>query len=237
MTTLSPSVLINPDSLGDTLDAVNAALFERRAIAPAEAESAAAWLAGRQGLPGSYAGMFAPTAYDYSFGALVFTGEPLRSGAGTGHVLSEETCRALFRLGVDTPEVRGALDRAREGLFQRIELSEASGKDAGVYCCATCSAALWRHLLASSASADLRRLENGMTYLRRFRDGAGRWKRFPFYYTLLALSEIDLPAARDEIRYAAPVIDRAWNRLAKADPAALSTHERRRKMLLERVVQ
>ena len=235
--------LIHPDSLGDTLDAVNAALFERRPLSTAERSEAAAWIADRQGLPGSYAGMFAPTGYDYAFGALTFTGESVHSGAATGHLLSEEACRALFLLTDPQPEddaaltARQALKRARQGIFRRLEASEAAGKEAGVYCCGTCSAALWRHLQVSGAASDLARLENGLSVLRRQRDGAGRWKRFPFYYTLLALSEIGLPAVREELAYAAPVAERALRRLIKAEPEDLSRHERRRALLLQQALE
>lgn len=240
--------LIHPDSLGDTLDAVNAALFERRPLSTAERASAAAWIAGRQGLPGSYAGMFAPTGYDYTFGALTFTGEPVRSGASTGHVLSEEACRALFLLLDGLPpgdeqaqtaraEALAALRRAREGIFRRLESSEAAGKDAGVYCCGMCSAALWRHLEVSGDLKDLERLENGLAVLRRERSGAGRWRRFPFYYTLLALTEIALPAAREELAYAAPVAERTLRRLVRMAPEELSRHERRRALILQQALE
>lgn len=241
MQTPAGSQYVHPDSLGDTLDAVNAALFSGVDLPADERARAAAWIADRQGLPGCYAGMFAPTGYDYAFGALLFTGEPLRSGAGTGHVLSEEACRALFRLGADAPEVRDALRRARQGLFQRMAVSEVRGEWAGVYCCGTCSAALWRHLSASGAADDARRLENGLAELRRHRSGEGRWKRFPFYYTLLALTEIDLPAVREELQYAAPVIERALRRAQKSDPAAAAAadgvHDQRRRVVMERVLE
>jgi hypothetical protein len=32
------------------------------------------------------------------------------------------------------------------------------------------------------------------------RDGKGGWRTFPFWYTMLALSEIELPGAGAEIR-------------------------------------
>jgi hypothetical protein len=45
--------------------------------------------------------------------------------------------------------------------------------------------------------------------LKEYRDGKGRWRRFPFYYTLLALGGIDMPAATRELKYAAPAVERA----------------------------
>lgn len=216
---------------------MNAALFDNRPLSLEERAAVSAWIADRQGLPGSYAGMFAPTSYDYAFGALTFTGEPVLSAAGTGHVLSEEACRVLFRLGADSLEVREALKRARRGIFHRLEQAEARGADAGVYCCGSCSVALWRHLSASGSAEDERRLENGLRALNHHRDEKGRWKRFPFHYTLLALSAIELPAARAELDYAAQNIERALRRLTKTDPGDLSRHDLRRKILMERILE
>jgi hypothetical protein len=243
MSTDVPVSLIRPDSLGDTLEAVNVALFDAAALPMPVRMETAEWIADRQGLPGSYAGMFAPTGYDYAFGTQTFTGEPVRSGAATGHVLSEEACRALYRLAGDAassknhPVVGQALDRARQSIFHRIEQSEAKGQWSGVYCCGTCSVALWRHLLASGAAEDQRRLENGLAELHRYRDGEGRWKRFPFYYTLLALTEIDLHAAAVEAQYAGAVIERLLRRLSKAERDGDNKFDWRRKVVLERILE
>ena len=47
-----------------------------------------------------------------------------------------------------------------------------------------------------------------MRALKAHRTSDGHWRRFPFYYTLLALSEMDFEPAVDEMRYAAPVLER-----------------------------
>ncbi len=227
---------IHPESLAETLDSLNAALFEQRPITDQARLETAVWIADRQGLPGSYAGMFAPTDKDYAFGAFTFTGEPIRSGAGTGHILSEESCRALFLLKYSNSEVRGALRRARQSILNRLELTETEGQWSGVYCCGICSVSLWRHLSASGDSDDLRRMENGLLALKRNRDGKGRWRRFPFFYTLLALSGMEPPLVREEILYAEPVIVRALRRMNKKDPEMISQHDRRRRMVMEHVL-
>lgn len=227
MTSATPvHMFIRPASLGDTLNSVNAALFYGQPIDPETRRETALWIADRQGLPGAYAGMFAPTEYDYAFGALTFTGEPVRSAAGTGHLLSEECCYTLNRLGVDAPEVRGALEKARKGILRRLAEGEVNGEWSGVYCCAMCSVALWRNLLSSGIPEDQHRLAHGLAELRRARDGKGRWRRFPFYYTLLALSEIKLPEVRDEIEYALPVIERSLRRILREEPGEANTRKR-----------
>jgi hypothetical protein len=47
-----------------------------------------------------------------------------------------------------------------------------------------------------------------MKVLKAHRTSDDHWRRFLFYYTLLALSETDLKPAVDEMRYAAPVLER-----------------------------
>ena len=204
--------LVNPESLADTLDAVNDAFFYGRSLSKSQRQEAAKWIAARQGLPVSYADMFAPVA-DYRTNALrLFTGEARSSRAGAAHVLGEEACRALILLDVPLASVRRALARATEGMMARLG---TQALETGMYCCATCSVALWRHLAVGGLTEPERCLPAGLRTLRSYRDGKGKWRRFPFYYTLLALSEMDLPRAVTEMRHVAPACERYLKRSAK----------------------
>jgi hypothetical protein len=49
---------------------------------------------------------------------------------------------------------------------------------------------------------------------------------FPFWYTILALSEMDLPEASRELAYAAPVLERA----ARRAPGPTRTAVRRQQL-------
>jgi len=228
--------MVRHSSLAATLDAVNEAfLFEHPPSRKAR-KAAAEWIVGRQGLPGSYAGMFAPTEQDLREGIRLFTGERLQTRAGVAHILGEEACRALILLDVRASDVKKALARARSGMLERFRAAEAREVNAGrpwlgTYCCARCSVAVWRHLAVGGLEDPERHLAAGMKALRANRDGAGRWRRFPFYYTLLALSEIALPAAVAEMRYAAPALRRAAGRRAGDNLIA-----ERRHALVERVL-
>jgi hypothetical protein len=84
---------------------------------------------------------------------------------------------------------------------------------------------LWRHLLAGGLDRQDERLREGVTYLRSMRSGDGKWRRFPFWYTVLALSEMDVPGARDEIKYARPLLERAAERTPARDLYARRRHE------------
>jgi hypothetical protein len=117
--------LLDPRSLARTIDAVNDALFFGRRIPRNEAHRVAEWLAGRRGLPGSYAGMFAPMPRDFARGIRLFTGERISSGAATGHILGEEACRALLLLNADLPAASTGLARATHSMDNRLRESES----------------------------------------------------------------------------------------------------------------
>jgi len=221
--------LLHRGSLATTLDVVNEAMFLGRTRGKAERLAAARWIAARQGLPGSYCGMFAPTARDLAGPIRLFTGEAVRTDAATRHILGEEACRALILLEVREPEVERALKRASAAMVER--LYREGRRPIGTYCCGTCSVSLWRHLAVGGLDQAARRLADGLRVLKVHRLGNSKWRRFPYYYTLLALSEIDSPAARAEMRYAAPGLERLLERAGSGDKFA-----RRRRALAERIL-
>lgn len=229
--------IVDGDSLGATLDAVNEAVFFGRPLSQAARAEAARWIAGRQGLPGSYHGMFAPTESDRREGVRFFTGERFQTRAGTAHVLGEEACRALILLGVKEQGVGAALARATEGMRERLRAAEQREANMGrpwlgQYCCGKCTAALWRHLAAGGLEDAERHLAAGVEALRLSRLADGKWRRYPFYYTVLVLSEMDASLAIDELRYAAPVLERSLRRGASDDRFAMRRH-----VLAERVLE
>jgi hypothetical protein len=125
--------LLHTRSLGRTLDAMNEVLFFGRRIPKAEARRAAEWIAGRRGLPGSYAGMFAPTPADYEDGVRLFTGERIASGAATGHILGEEACRMLLLLDAASSGVADELAQATRSMDARLSESEAERPKPGFF--------------------------------------------------------------------------------------------------------
>src|SRR4030095_100208 len=118
-------MLISRTSLSQTVDAVNAAQFDGRALAATERRQVARWIAARQGLSGSYGGTFAGFPSERSKGIVLFTGERITS-ASARHILGEEASRALRLLRVRNRSVMRALALADDGL--PAGLSGAGGK-------------------------------------------------------------------------------------------------------------
>jgi len=202
--------LIHSTSLSQTVDAVNAAVFDHQPLAAGERKQVARWIASRQGLPGAYAETFAGFAGERDKGIVLFTGERITS-ASARHIVGEEACRALRLLEVRDRVVSAALDRACEGMMRCLERAALDPRrtNPGLFCCGKCSVGLWRNLLSGGLNRREERLRRGTGHLRSMRDGNGQWRRFPFWYTVLALSEIDAPEASRELKYAAPVLERA----------------------------
>jgi hypothetical protein len=207
--------LVCEDSLGATLDAINEALFFQKPISQRDKTAAANWIALRQGLPGAYAGMFAPMERDFQQGVTLFTGESVRSGAGTAHILGQEACRAMRSLGALSAKSAAALARADAGMAARLHASP--DEKLGRYCCATCTCSVWRNMLSGGLAPSEQFIATGLKRLSLRRDGKGRWQGFPYYYALLSLAEMSLPLAQAELRYAAAGLERVVKRRVAAD--------------------
>jgi len=225
-------MLINRTSLSQTVDGINAAQFDGRALAAAERSQAARWIAARQGLPGSYGGTFAGFPSERSRGIVLFTGERITS-ASARHILGEEASRALRLLGVRDGTVTRALEAADDGLMRCLERAaeDPRRRNPGLFCCGKCSVGLWRNLLAGGLDRRDERLRRGAQHLRSVRDGEHGWRKFPFWYTVLALSDMDSGDAKAELKYAAPALERAASRTV---PSA--SYARRRRELAARTL-
>jgi hypothetical protein len=85
---------------------------------------------------------------------------------------------------------------------------------------------MWRNLISGGLDRREERLEMGIgKFLRSTRTGTGRWRVFPFWYTVLALNEADVDEAHEELEYAAPVLERTVRRAAPADTYGARRHE------------
>ena len=206
-------------------------LIARKASA-ADRKRIASWIAERQGLPGAYADMFAGFEAERKSGITAFTGERFTS-ASARHILGEETSRALRLLDVKDAPVRAALDRATAGMLGALQRAARGPRheNPGTYCCGKCTVGLWRNLLAGGLDRQHERMTGGLRHLRSLRDGGPpgerAWSRFPFWYTVLGLSEMEIPEARQELKYVAAQLERA----AKRAPRSASIYAQRRHLL------
>jgi len=224
--------LLNQRSLAGTVDAVSEKLFFGETILAADRTAVAKWIAGRQGLSGSYANMYAPTKRDMGQGMRLFTGELLSTQVSAMHILGEECCRLLALLQVKDRHVQEAQQAALAGITARLNDAEARGCGIGMYCCGKCSCAYWRNLVVNRIPRREERLAEGMKALAQSRTGDTKWRRFPFYYTCLVLTEIGTKEAKAEMHYAAPF----WEKNLKQLASSKECYARRRFAIGERLL-
>jgi len=80
-------------------------------------------------------------------------------------------------------------------------------------------------VLAGGLDRGEERLQCGALHLRSVRDGEHGWQKFPFWYTVLAPSEMDSAAAKAELMYAAPALERAASRAVPSGVYRRRRHE------------
>jgi hypothetical protein len=223
--------VLNNLSLAQTLDNLNEAFYNGTNISPAEKIAVVRWITGRQGLAGSYHGLFAPTSDDLVNPVWLFTGEKIESRVGTSHILGEEASRALLILNVPLGDFQLVWQKANSNMLEWLHEYETRNNSPGMYCCGNCSPAYWRNIAAGGLDRQQERLESGMQALKALRTGDGLWRTFPYYYSLLAILDIKLKSALEEMRYTAPLLEKRLKRLNGEDK-----YTKRRKALAEKVL-
>jgi len=225
--------ILNRQSVCETVDRVNAAVFFGKAVAKVDRQATAEFLASRIGQGGSYCGLPAPTPRDFTQPVRVFTGEAITSRAAKAHILGEEACRAMLLLQ-PRKAMLDSLTRASEKMIGFMVHSLASHTRPGEFCCGRCSVSVWRHALAGGLSGVNHEelFSAGVKAVHANRDGKGRWKRYPFYYTVLVLLEMDTPESRTELRYIAPQLEKSLRR----DPDSADRYALRRHTLAQRAL-
>jgi hypothetical protein len=180
-------------------------------------QEALKWVLARQGLQGSYLNLFTPTELDLTQGLQLITGERKKTKAATRHILGEEALRTLSVWNLaGEPAARKAL--------KGLNLILDRGGKSGSYCCYTCTMAFLRTLAEVKPKGWDVILEKGLNRIRLARTPYGRWHGFPFYYTLLTLSEMNTPSAQAELKHAGKTAEKLLKKYS--DEARVSRFRR-----------
>jgi hypothetical protein len=210
---LKENSILVPDSLAETLWRLEEVRRGFRRGTDIQVTEALNWVLSRQGLSRAYRGLFAPTRKDIR-GVKLLTGETVRSAA-LRHILGEETLRTIFVWNFTSSST---VRRAKENFVNLLERGRAlPAKVSGFFCCHRCTPAFLRTLAVVKPEGWDATLQKGVENIRKKRTPDGRWRSFPFYYTLLTLSEIDMPSAKLELRHASLIANKLLNRYRKED--------------------
>jgi len=218
--------LIHPQSLTATLEAVDQAVFFKTPLSQAIKAETAEWIARQQMPNGSLTGI-SPAPEDYLQDIRLFTGEKLTTRFAATEITGQEACRAMLLLAPANAEVRAALKQANQGLRHACFVNDCSQGE-----CAHAAVSFGRYLAVGGFRDTDYWIEKLIPRIRAQRDGKGRWQGFPFYFTLLALTEIDHPAAKEELAYALPACKRLLNRSQPEDKYGQRRTEILRRVLL-----
>lgn len=202
------------DSLQETLWRLEEVRKGFRKKSDVHIKEALEWVLSRQGLEGSYYNLFLPTSQDLLQGAHLLTGERVKTTAATRHILGEEALRTLIVWDFESSKPGR---EATKGFNQIIE----RGGKSGSYCCYNCTIAFLRTLAVTRTNARDEILEKGLRKIKKAQSPDGRWHGYPFYYTLLFLSELGSPEARNELKHAKKGADMLLKRYSGNDRKSL----------------
>ena len=218
--------MLEENSLAVTLRHVEEARLQGVCATHRDVREALDWMVGRYGKAGSpRATLFAPTEADLHDAKALLTAEYCFGGGHSAYAVAFETVRALILWGCtyDWP-----VEEALAGIREKWR---AHAPRIGYYCCPPCSVSRWRALSAGqpagwedAVAEGLRRLAS-TPLLEDGQWGGKAVARYPFCYTLLALSDLPMEEAETECRRVRPAAEALLQGLHGDDPA---THFRRR---------
>ncbi len=212
-------------SLAQVLERADVAFRQGRPATASVWHALVCSLLDRQIQTGRKAGLFALSPGDWERGPHLWTGEPIRTKLATEQVFSQEAARLLCQLGGNDP----AVERAVQAASARLAGTCYAVQHCTIGECATSFIGYVRFVAAALGDDAHAEIAPRIQTLSQHRLGDGRWKRFPLFYTALVLSELRLPAAKDELLYAREACVRAARHHSVDEPYA----DRRVRLLSE----
>jgi hypothetical protein len=138
------------------------------------------------------------------------------------NILTINAARALVLSGSSSEEAKSSIDLVDTWLENQC-FSDfcATGE------CRHSSVAFIRYL---NACGKFDRLQVMISKLSKFRDEKGGWTGFPYFFTLLALTEIQSNIVEEELRYALSFVEQRFKKERSVEP-----YSTRRKEILANI--
>ena len=209
-------IIVRPTSLAATLDSAAEAFFINKTIPAAHREDISLMLISRQNLSGPNSGFFIPFAAERDTPFRLFSGEQLYTDFARSHIHLIESTRLLMLLSLNRIGVDHSVQIADQRM-STICYSKFCPKGE----CKSLTIAYMRYLSTCNEKDTGLRLKPFLTKLVDYRDGKGKWNGFPFYYTLLMLSEVTDPLATQELQYAALLCEKQRAQNWPRDPFSI----------------
>jgi len=192
-------IIIYPTNLSATLDATAESFFHQKLLPPHLQEEIATMIISRQCHSGVNSGFFIPFAAESEAKVKLYTGEELKTTLARTHILMIEAVRILKLLAQESNALIQSIQLADQRMEKMCYRSFCAKGE-----CKALTIAYLRYLLLDGTGNFAEQIKIHLTNLTGQRDGKGKWGAFPFFYTVLALSESDDPLAIQELQYALP---------------------------------
>jgi hypothetical protein len=219
-------MIIYPTNLNATIESASENFLCKRPMNKVQSDEITSLLLGRQVQSGTNAAFFLPFASEKETQPRLFTGERLHTDFAYRHIRLIEAARLLVLLGSENPSVEHSITRAEHRMAASCYSNFCAKGE-----CKAISIAYMRYLGCSINKDNDTKLSLFLTNLGGFRDGKGRWRGFPFFYTLLMLTELDASTAGQELQYAAPACERLVNHMD-----AIDHFSKRRQLIISQVL-
>jgi hypothetical protein len=189
--------LVHPTSLVSTLDSAAGEFFGHRPISPAVLKELSSLLVSRQIISGPNSGFFISFTSESWTHMRLFTGETLHTEFACRHITLIEAARLLVLLSDGQGPVNKSIDLANQRMASMCYTRFCSKGE-----CKPLTIAYMRYLAAGPSGEAPPQLQALLARLASYRDGKGKWQGFPFFFTLLMLTEVQDPLASQELDYA-----------------------------------
>ena len=192
---------LKKNGLAQSINTLSKALIKGRIFSENEKAEIAAFIFDHKNPVDRFT--FYPTDAERINGIQLVTGEKTKTQLLANNALELETLRILSILTPGDSRLLQLHEKADHRLqklcFYNICITGE---------CATLSIVFLRYLTALSCDAHGETIDRGFAVLQQMRDGTGRWRKFPFFYTLLWLTELTFPQVKNELAYTLPACQR-----------------------------
>ncbi len=221
--------MLDVKSFAKIIDQVNGReIIHPKSISKEDMQSVVDFLLQNQNRIGSNQGTFKLSPLDYTI--RLFTGEKLQTKLAVKNILTQEATRILKLSGIRNTNVILAIGLAEHWMFNSCYATE--------FCtigeCKHQSIGFLRYLAINGGiKQNPLRILSYIKLLEQNRGNKNRWEGYPFYYTLLTLSEIDHPYAIREINAVKSTCERNLKRLRNKE----DIYSQRQKIILRKALR
>lgn len=211
----------------EIIDDYNGLHFRNKLLSNNSSDDLIQFICSRQILESFKKGSFSFSTRDYQLGKWMFTGERIITNLAIRNILSIDATRILLFNREHSESVNEIIKKSHAWMERSCFSKFCTTGE-----CKHSSTAFARYLVSLDQEDNEIRLNNFVKTLSNFRNNKGKWDGFPFYYSLLALLDIQTTNAIKELQFAAPACEKDLKQLSNINPK----YSERRLEIIKRVL-